>query len=332
MERELLLAGGAAAVLGALLVIAAAVPATVARPADDVRPSRLDIRETTVAATVVEGETVTFELTTYLRHSGGPAENVTVVYRAVDLDTGLVATTVERSAGDITETGERSVTGEVTLERRGGYRLETVVYAGDERIAVGRTEVRGVGGLTPAYARSTVRFHEFGAALPAVEYTVSEVEGNRTTLNISAYLTNAGNDPARGLRLVVKARQADSNIVAAESSVRVGDVGPGRTVTPSAELVVPSGYNYYLDAVLWKDGVIVGTARSAANLDPTETLSVNETRRAVDLRVEDFERDRTAGAETPTPAATGTAEPGFGIAAALAALAGAALLARRWSA
>ncbi len=46
-----------------------------------------------------------------------------------------------------------------------------------------------------------------------------------------------------------------------------------------ASASVPNDYNYYIDAVLLRDGVVIDTARGAANLNPTERLRENVTRR-----------------------------------------------------
>ncbi|WP_255150527.1 DUF7490 domain-containing protein [Halorarius halobius] len=338
MERVALLAGGAVAVLATLLVAAAAVPGITTTPADDrIRPSHLDVRETALSAGEVGGETATLAVTTRLEHRGGPARDVEVRYRAVDADTGLVVDRARRTLGNVT--GDREVTSSVnlTVAREGDYRLDTVVYESDSRVAESRTQVRGVGSLVPAYADSTVRFHQFdgAATIPPIEYSVRSVADNRTTLNVSAYLTNAGDETVEGLRVVLVARQADSNIVADRASVPIGAVEPGRTAIPSATLTVPDDYSYYLDAVLWRDGVIVGSARAGADLNPQRTVPENETREDVDLDSGEF----AAGSPTPedaerTPPSSPTpaGQPGFGLMAGLAALAGAGLLARRWSA
>lgn len=336
MSREALLAGGALVVFVTTLLAVGVVPGILAQPADDIRQSRLAVDDTTLSASQVGGESATLQITTYLRHAGGPAENVTVVYRAVDTDTGLLATTVERDVGSVTTGGERAVTGNITVDRQGGYRIETIVYQDAQRVETTRTTVNGVGSLQPDFARSSVRFHSFEglADIPAVQYSIAEVSGNRTTLEVSTLLTNAGSESAGGVRVIVQARQAESNIVADTAEIQVGDVSPGATVRPDTSMTVPDGYNYYLDAILYKDGVIVGTAQSAANLDPTETISTNETRRDVSLEVEDFEREREqrAGEASPTEVAEAQ-EPGFGVAVAIAgALLGVGLLVtRRWS-
>lgn len=337
MAREALLVAGAVVVLGATVLVAILVPGSLAQPGEDVQSSRISIADTSLAAGAVRGETATLGVTTYLRHSGGPAENVTVVYRAVDTDTGLVATTVRRDIGAIRTDGELTVTGNLSVERQGGYRIETLVYEDDQRVETGRTTVNGVGTLQPEYARSPVKFHSFETLdLPAVQYSISEVRDNRTTLSVTTLLTNEGDVTSGELRVVVMARQSDSNILADRAATQVSPMEPGRTATPSTELTVASGYNYYLDALLYKDGVIVGAAQSAANLHPTETIEANQTRQSVGLNVEDFERSESGAADRSADA-RGTAlqgSPGFGVPVVLGAIAllAAGGLTRRWSA
>ncbi|WP_115864599.1 DUF7490 domain-containing protein [Halorussus litoreus] len=339
MKRETMLAGGAAVVVAIALVAAAAVPGAIAVSEDDpVRPGHLSIQEVAISPGEVTGGTATLSVDTRLEHSvvssNSESENVTMRVRAVHLESGLVETTAEAAVPTISGEREVSVVQNLTVERAGGYRIETVVYRDGERIAEGQKSVRGVGTLTPAYADTDVRFHWQGSdGLPPVEYTVASAEGNRTTLNVSTFLTNEGDVPSEELRVVFTVRQADSNIVADRRAVAVGAIRPGRTASPGAELAVPEGYNYYLDAVLWKDGVIVGTARSVANLNPTETLEANETVREVGIEVGDFEDDQREDdrPERTTSERDGGAGgvPGFTPVVALLALVGGLLLARR---
>jgi PGF-CTERM protein len=338
MNRETMLAAGIATVVAVSLVTAAVIPGAIAEPeSDPVRPGHLSIQEVSIAPGAVSGGTATLQVDTRLAHARGTSENVTVLVRAVHLDSGLVETTAETRVAPISGDREVSVVQNLSVERRGGYRVETVVYRDGARIAQGSKQVRGVGTLTPAYADTDVRFHWHGQdGLPPIEYTVADVENNRTTLDVSTFLTNEGDAPSEELRVAFTVRQADSNVVADRASVTVGTIEPGRTATPSVEVTVPDGYNYYLDAVLWKDGVVVGTARSVANLNPTETLSANETVREVGIEVSDFETDDESEQDRNRPTYAEEADndggvPGFGVAAAAVALVGALLLARRHS-
>ena len=336
MRPERTLAAGAALVLAVTVLLVSLMPGIVATPEEDVRPSRFDVTETTITPGEAGGSTATLSVTTRLEHFGGDAENVTVLFRATDAETGLVAATVERDLGTVEDRREVAVTANVSVPREGGYRIDAIVYEDGRRVRTAETAVRGVGTLRPDYAESSLDFERFDGApadLPAVEYAVRSTDGNRTTLNVSTYLTNAGDEPAGGVRLVVTARQVDSNIVADRASTTVGTVRPGRTVTPSVTLGVPSRYNYYLDAVLWRDGVIVSTARAPASLDPTEVVPTNTTTRRTGLQVGDFAEDEAEPREAATPeATTGGEGAGFGLLAATVALLGAGLLTRRWSA
>lgn len=336
MNRDVVLAGVAVGIVLLAAAGALALPGAVSGPDRSEPPGRIGLAEVTVTPDGTAGANATLAVTTYLQHRGGPTENVTVRYRAVDTDTGFVAASASRDLGTVAGDREVNATGHLTVERAGGYRLETLLYRNGSRVASGAKTVEGMGSLTPAYARTPVEFHRFDPAgnLPAVSFAVEEVGEDRTTLNVSAYLTNTGGN-AGDVRVTFVARQADSNIVADRGSVRVGQIPPGHTVTPSTTLTVPSEYNYYLDAVLWKDGVIVGSTRTAANLDPTETISVNETQRDVGLQVSDFETTEKSGGASAGDGyqtTTSTSTPGFGALAALAGVLGALLAVRRWSA
>ncbi|WP_162224435.1 DUF7490 domain-containing protein [Halorussus amylolyticus] len=336
MNRETALAAGIVLVVAVSLVAAAVVPGAIADTDTDVRPSYLSIEEMNIAPGAVSGGSANLTVDTRLTNRGGPAENVTVFVRAVNLESGLEETTTETAVPTISGDREVPVVQNLSVAREGGYRIETVVFRDGERVAEGTKEVQGVGTLTPEYARTNVEFHWQGDdGLPPVEYSIADAGENRTALNVSTFLTNEGDGDSEELRLVLTARQSDSNIVADRVGVSVGTIAPGRTVSPNAELTVPDGYNYYLDAVLWKDGVVVGTARSVANLDPTETLDADETVEEVGIEVSDFEdepdsSDDRMTEESADGAAGGAGVPGFTALGALAALAAsAALLARR---
>jgi len=330
VNRDRTLAAIAVALLVGAALLAVLAPGALADRSDtSVRPSYLDLREPRVAAGTVGGETAELSLDLRVEHRGGPAENVTVEVQAVSTDTGLVGTTVRKRLGRLparTRTHEVRTRVNVSVPRENGYRLFIRVYENGSRAASGATEVSGVDSLTPDYADTPIEFHRFGpeeASPPVIRYSIEGSENNRTTLETQTYLTNRGDGAAGGLELVVTARQVESNVVAARERVTIDDIGPGRTATPTVTLDVPSEYNYYLDGLLLRDGVIVGTATSAATLDPTRPVPENETTEDVEFDTGEFadtperEEEREAGRPEPTNIATG---PGFGVAVAVLAL------------
>lgn len=340
MNREAALVALALLIVASTAVAAVMVPGALAdRSAEeDVQRSRLSLLETSIQPGAVSGETAELVIESRLRHRGGPADNVTIEVRAIDDQSGMVETTVRQDLGTIEGDREVPVVTNLSVAREGGYRIVTRLYEDERRIDQGATSVSGVGSLVPEYARTPVSFHRFErSGLPVIPYGVENASGDQVRIRASTYLTNTGDEPAGGLELTLMARQAESNIVADSATVAIDEVQPGRTITPGAALTVPDNYSYYLDAILRKDGVIVGTASAPATLDPSRTVPENQTREDVGLQAGDFERGGTPETEefeptrpedeaTPTSGGGGS---GFGVTAALAALVAAALAAHR---
>ena len=335
--RTTLLAVAAAVVLaGAVGVVA--VPDAVDDPrAGTDRPGQIDLADVVVSSGEVRGETVTLDLLVDLRHRGSTVENVTVRHRAIDADSGLLVDETTVDVGDVDRDGETTVNGSLDVEREGGYRLETVVYADGERRSQHTTRVAGVSALTPSYADSSVGFTD-GNVWPTVAVSVAETTEETATLSVSVSVTNRGDDVSEAIDLRLLLRQADSNVIADEATETVGSVRPGRTDTVTTTLEAPDGYNYYVDAALFDDDVLIDETQGVANLDPQETITANETVRDVSFEIEDFSEDAgdDAGDERGDGASdrergTDDATPGFGLLAALAGLLAATYLARRAS-
>lgn len=336
MNRETPLAAAAVALVAASLLVAALVPGVLADPSDErlQRSGPVNVVDVPIAAGSVTGETATLAVEARLQHYGNPTPNVTVRFRAVDSESGLVETTETVDVGDLRDEREVSVTANLTVEREGGYRIETAVYGDGRRLDSGSRSVSGMEALTPAYAETDVRFADAEALRP-LSFTIAEADAgeNRTRLDLAAALTNRRDDASEDLSVTFVLRQADSNVVAARETVSVGDIRQGRTSTVEASATVPSAYNYYVDAMLWKDGVLVDSAGSVATLDPTETLEADRTRTEVEFDASDFESNReTAPRGEPEATESGASAPGLGVGVAVVALLASALLARRWAA
>ena len=336
MDTRTALLAAAAALLVAGAVGAVAAPGAISDPrATDEPPGDIRVAGATVAPGDVRGETAELRLGTDLRHRGSPVENVTVRHRAIGAESGLLVDETTVDVGDVDFEGERTVNGTVTVEREGGYRIETVVFADGEFRERQTTRVAGVAALTPDYADTQVGFTE-GTVWPTVAVSVVEADNETATLSASLSVTNRGDEPSDDVDLRLYLRQAESNVIAADATETVGTVRPGRTDTVTATVEVPAGYNYYVDAALFDDDVLVDETQGVANLNPRETISPNETVRDVAFSVEDFERDDAAGGDAgdgadraPSDGSTDDATPGFGPLVALVALVVAALTARR---
>lgn len=339
MRLEAALAGVAVVAIVATGGVLVTVPDAVQSPApsEPTDPGGGSIEDLTIAVENVSGGTASFAVTPYVEHRGNAAPNVTVLLRAVDDENGVVAATRTLSLGDLSGGREVNATGSLAVPREGDYTIEALLYRDGERLDSGSRTISGVGSLVPEYERTPVAFHEFqGDTLPVIEYSIADVTDGDATLSVTTYLTNTGDAPAEDLRFVLKARQNGSNVVADRTTVDVGRVAPGETVTPSAELTVPDGYDYYLDAILWHGDTVVDTQRSVANLGPGTGLSVDEPNENDSFESGDFAD--TAGSadddhrtEAPTEMQDSAGgQPGLGVPVALAALLATALFARRF--
>ncbi|MES3162029.1 MAG: PGF-CTERM sorting domain-containing protein [Halorubrum sp.] len=335
-RKTLLAVAAAVLVVGAVGVVAAPDAIDDPRTGEE-RPGHVDLADVVIEPTAVGGETATLELVTDLRHRGSTVENVTIRHRALDADSGLLVdeTVVDvGDVGDVDRDGETTVNGTVEVERAGGYHLETVVFVDGERRTEQTTRIGGVAALVPSYADSSVGFAD-GDVWPTVAVSVADADEETATLSVSTSVTNHGDDPSENLDLRLLLRQADSNVVAAEASETVGSVRPGRTDTVTTTVDVPEGYNYYVDAALFDDDVLIDETQDVANLDPQETIDANETVQDVEFAVEDFTQDapvddveEDARVPEEEDAVVEDETPGFGIVAAVVALLVVGLVAR----
>ncbi|MFP8958936.1 hypothetical protein ACLI4Y_19750 [Natrialbaceae archaeon A-CW3] len=348
MNRELALVCGAIVVLIAsmsTLALAGGVSGPDAPEPDigDDQQGVASISEVTIATDDVTGGTAVLSLETHLDHHGDTVENVTVVHRATDTETGFLVQTTEREVDPLESESEYQVSGTVALPRESEYRIETIVYVDGTRTETVSQTVSGIDSLTPSYADTDLEFHRFTGAggahftdIPSTEHTVVSTDDDRATLEVTSYLTNTGDDSEDDLRLTVTARQADSNIVADSTSVHMDAVGPGDTATPEGTLDVPAEYDYYLDAMLWRGETIVATDRAVANL-AGGNLTVDESETVGGLEVSDFETTSNDNVEFDDDTESDDADmdddgqPGFGVLAGLGAVLLAISFARRYT-
>ena len=327
-----------AVLLVAMLATPFAVPGVLETPdeGEDIRPSVLRLQEddSTIRVLSVPGGTANLQLDTRLRHRGGRAENVTLEVRAIDTESGLLTDQHYQSVGNVSGDRSVSVLTNLSVEREGGYRIETIVYEDGERVTRTTRSINNVQALTPDYARSSVEFEQFensAVDIPAIAVDPTRADDNRTRLSVSAALTNRGDTAAGDVTVRLRARQTESNVVAAQTQREVGSIRPGRTVWQNLTMTVPSNYNYYIDAFLLKDGVVVDTALGVANLDPTRVVEANQTREEVAFDTGDFTDPETERMDERTARETTVSGsgPGFGVGLALAALLAIALLTAR---
>lgn len=291
------------------------------------RDNRLRLRAIDVAASRVTTGSVVLAIDSTLDNREADSDPVQVKVKAFDEQTGFLEATEIAPNRTIEEDKTVSVQVTVDLPRRSGYRIEVEVYEDGQIVETGRVVVRNVASLEPTV-------HETSVAVTGTEFLVRNVSASRVRFETEAYLTNEGTQGSQPLRMQVKARDADTSLLADQVWTEVGSIPADETRIRSVNLEVPDGHNYVVDVVLWDGNLTVEQSRSTVQLLPTTTKKADEEIQVTDPEIEDFVREdgddrRREGDRAPSGEGAQAETPAPGATFALALLAGLALALRR---
>lgn len=295
-------------------------------------PSSLSIREVDVKPVDVTSSRIEVNVTAYINHQGSKTQNATMLIRAINSDTRLLETQVSAPIPEIASELEKtlSVSAHLNVERNGGYELNILLFDNGSIRDSGTVNIRGLNALIPESKRS-------GVTLNNIDFTVSGVSAGKVSINSDIYLENKGTDVSENLKLIVKAREATSNLIADKTNAETGVIANETTVVKSVQLVVPDEYNYMIVVELWRGGTIINTWEKPVLLAPTKTVPKESVEKNVNIEVSKFVRE--GGTMVPgimPPQATQSAyegmpkaQSGFEMLAAISALFAVIILRRR---
>ncbi|HIH43961.1 MAG TPA: hypothetical protein HA257_02405 [Candidatus Methanoperedenaceae archaeon] len=292
-ERDIRIAAviGGILVLGALIVV---IGEDVLKE-DVVTPpaGHLSIREVDVRAEKVSGETVQLNVSVFLDHGGETVHDSYILLRAVNMDSGLKVDEASTAVPEIS--GERTarVFSRLVLPRTGRHEVSMMVFIDGSVRDRGSVVINGLGGLEP-------ESHRTGVKVSDIVFVIKEVRGDRVIVEPRMYLDNYGSNESEDLRLQVRAREVDSNILAGDTLVQTSRIPPESTVIRNAELDIPAQQNYIVEVLLWKKDALSGRWSSALNLAPTKRLASTEKEISVPLNVSKFVRAPDAAATVPS--------------------------------
>ena len=302
-----------------LLLLAVAVLAVTS--AGCLREGTASVTGITVEPVNVTAGAVVLNVSTTVQHWSGPGIGAGLLrIEALDDETGL---RVHEGMREFDRVGPGStivVPYELTLPRRGSYRVRASLAGGGVQTGAGEVTVRSLERLPPDDARTPI-------ALADMDFLVRGVENGRVRIEAEVQLTNQGDGPNPDLVVEIKAREADARLLADRQWTTVGAIRPGATVTRNVTLSVPDQHNYEVEAVLWSGDVIVERGSRSVNLAPNTTVpgGTEFTVRRIDTG--EFVTARETGGHVLVPVPTRT--PGFGGPAVLLGLA-LVVLTRRW--
>lgn len=286
----------------------------------------LSIRDVDIKPMEVTSANVEVNVTVYMNHEGGKTRNATMLIRAISSDTKLLAAQAFTPIPETVSYKTIIVSQNLKVERNGGYELNILLFDNGTILDSGSVNIAGLSALTPQSKRS-------GMVLNNIDFMVSGVTAGRVTISPDIYLENRGAQASENLNLVVKARQADSNLLADKTTSETGVIASESTAVKSVKLDVPDEYNYMVVVELWKGDVLINTWEKPVLLAPTKTVPKGSEEKKVNIEVSKFVREGVpmAGA-TPAPFATPYAQPktpGFEAFAAITALIMVLVLRRR---
>jgi len=283
-------------------------------------PSQLFIREVDVKPTEVTSATVEVNVTAYINHAGGKTKNATMLLRAISRDTGLLATQATAPIPGTDSEKTLAISQHLKVERNGGYELKLLLFDNGSIRDSGSVNIQGLNAITPQSKRS-------GINLNNIDFMVSGVSDGRVTIEPDIYLENRGPETSENLKLIIKARQADSNLLADRASSETGVIASETTAVRRVKLEVPDEYNYMVAVELWKNDVLINTWEKPVLLAPAKTVPKESVEKKMNIEVSKFVREGTQDEgirppyATPPPMYAETPrEPGFEVLGAVMAL------------
>ena len=248
----------------------------------DFEESQLTIAETDISPERVTSTDVLLNVTTYVENRGdGESGDAKLILKAFDSASGLLVGVTTTSAGSIDKDKTLPVSQLISVEREGGYRIDVVLFEDDKRLRRQSLQISGIGDLTP-------NIHDIGIKVQEMDFLVENVTDSRVVIGVDLYLTNEGDSTSEDLPMLVKAREVDAGLLADKIWITTGSIKKETTIIRSCDIAVPDGYNYIVEALIWKNDTIVERGEGVVQLNPTRTIPKDEEIISDKIRVDDF--------------------------------------------
>jgi len=248
----------------------------------DFEESRLRVTDIDISPERVTSTSVLLNVTTYVENYGNEGSGeAKLLLKAFDSASGLLVGETTTTAGSIDKSKTLPVSQLISVEREGGYRIDVVLFEDEKRLRQRSVQIYGIGDLTP-------NINDIGIRIQEMDFLVENVTGSRVTIGVDLYLTNEGDFTSEDLPMLIKAREVDAGLLADKVWITTGSVEKEKTIVRSCEIAVPDGYNYIVEALIWKNDTIVERGEGVVQLNPKRTIPKDEEIVSSDIRVEDF--------------------------------------------
>ncbi len=217
--------------------------------------------------------------------------------RAINRDAGLLISQGSSSVPETEYDKTISVNQNLRIDRDKNYELRIFLFDNGSIQDNGVINIQGLSILTPKSKDNKI-------VMSNIDFIVSGVDANRVSINPDIYLENTGSDISKNLKLMVKAREADSNLLADKTASETGEIKSGTTVIKTVQLKVPDKYNYMVVVELWNDEILTNTWERPVLLAPTKTLPKESQEKKVNIEVSKFIREGQMETKMPVPTST----------------------------
>lgn len=265
------------------------------------QPSYLTIREVDVKPLGVTDSFVDINISAYLNHAGGKSNNASMVIRAINKDAGLLINQGSTSISDTEYDKTITVYQNLRIDRDKNYELRIFLFDNGSVTDSGVINVQGLSILTPKSKDNKIIMNN-------IDFIVSGVDASRVAINPGIYLENTGPDVSENLKLIVKAREADSNLLADKANADTGEIKSEATIIKNVQLKVPDKYNYMVVVELWNGDILTNSWERPVLLAPTKTLPKESQEKKVNIEVSKFVRE---GQQVAMPVSTSTPPPSY---------------------
>jgi len=219
----------------------------------------------------IKTSTIELKVITYIENSAegsaaGSSKNTSLLLKATSTGRDFLANQTTTFIGKIPLEKTVNVTQTLTLPKKGGYRLEAILFEEDEEVDRGYRTVYRLESL-PADS------HAIGLQIDGIDFLVRKATEDKVVIQSDIYVTNYGAEASQDYKLMLKATDIDSKLVADKQWSNTGIIVPEETAIRSVNLTVPDRYNYVVDVLIWNNSTIVGQGQDYVQLNATTMLS-----------------------------------------------------------
>ncbi len=269
--------------------------------------THLRIRDIDLKAEAVDESEANITAMVTVEHEGDAARDVELLVKLYDGETGLLMDEKSAPVGTIEcqsyidgkgvmqemdviviEKGKSSVETSLlfTVPREGSYRVRAELFE-DEKFL--RSQDAYISGLSTLEVRGDVALR-----IRDVDFYVNKTSGDRTLVDVTAYIDNLKSKDTPKLVMLIKAEDSGTGLLVDSRDVDLGTLSGSETSIRSTSLSLLSERDHIIDLQIWNEGRIVAEGWGWVGLSPfgykTEFIPVTGTlvEKGAEVKVEDF--------------------------------------------